>query len=116
MDERAKDLASKMSVAQIAGLMLYSGHQSIPAAPRGFGSATYDGKTFPESKANAFDLSDQQKIFLRDDNVRHVLVTSVQSTEVAAKWSNNVQLVNIVVLALVVYTNLNDTTTCRRDN
>ena len=91
VDERAKDLASKMSVAQIAGLMLYSGHQSIPAAPRGFGSATYDGKTFPESKANAFDLSDQQKIFLRDDNVRHVLVTSVQSTEVAAKWSNNVQ-------------------------
>ena len=91
VDERAKDLASKMSVAQIAGLMLYSGHQSIPAAPRGFGSATYDGKTFAESKANAFDLSDQQKIFLRDDNVRHVLVTSVQSTEVAAKWSNNVQ-------------------------
>jgi beta-glucosidase len=91
VDERAKDLASKMSVAQMAGLMLYSGHQSIPAAPRGFGSATYDGKTFPESKANAFDLSDQQKIFLRDDNVRHVLVTSVQSTEVAAKWSNNVQ-------------------------
>lgn len=29
---RAKDLASQMSVEQIAGLMLYSGHQSIPAA------------------------------------------------------------------------------------
>ncbi len=91
IDERAKDLASKMSVAQIAGLMLYSGHQSIPAMPRGMGSATYDGKLFTESKANAFDLSDQQKIFLRDDHVRHVLVTSVQSTEVAAKWSNNIQ-------------------------
>ena len=31
VDERAKDLASKMTVEQIAGLMLYSGHQAIPA-------------------------------------------------------------------------------------
>ena len=28
-DERAKDLASQMSVEQIAGLMLYSRHQAI---------------------------------------------------------------------------------------
>jgi len=28
-DERAKDLATKLSVEQIAGLMLYSAHQSI---------------------------------------------------------------------------------------
>ena len=28
---RAKDLAKRMSVEQIAGLMLYSGHQTIPA-------------------------------------------------------------------------------------
>src|SRR5690348_9157243 len=44
VDVRAKDLASKMSVEQIAGLMLYSAHQAIPAAPRGFGAATYNGK------------------------------------------------------------------------
>ena len=31
VDVRAKDLASKLSVEQIAGLMLYSSHQSIPA-------------------------------------------------------------------------------------
>src|ERR1700676_3421777 len=30
VDERAKDLASKMSIQQIAGLMLYSAHQAIP--------------------------------------------------------------------------------------
>ncbi len=29
-DQRAKDLASKMSVRQIAGLMLYSAHQAVP--------------------------------------------------------------------------------------
>jgi beta-glucosidase len=91
VDERAKDLASKMTIDQIAGLMLYSGHQAIPAAPRGFGAATYNGKPFPESGANAWDLSDQQKKFLKDDNLRHVLITRVQSPEVAAKWNNTMQ-------------------------
>lgn len=91
VDERAKDLASQMTVEQIAGLMLYSGHQAIPAAPRGFGAATYNGKPFPESGAQASDLSDQQKKFLAQDNLRHVLITRVQSPEVAAQWNNNVQ-------------------------
>src|SRR5687768_12313413 len=40
VEERAKDLAGKMTVEQIAGLMLYSGHQAVPANPRGFGAAT----------------------------------------------------------------------------
>lgn len=87
-DERAKDLASKLSVEQIAGLMLYSRHQSIPAATRGFMAATYNGKPFEESGANPADLSDQQKEFLDKDNVRHVLITRVQSPEIAAQWNN----------------------------
>ncbi len=91
VEDRAKDLASKMTVEQIAGLMLYSAHQAVPAAPRGFGAATYNGKPFPESGANAWDLTDQQKKFLEKDNLRHVLVTSVQTPEVAAKWNNNMQ-------------------------
>jgi beta-glucosidase len=90
-DDRAKDLASKMTVDQIAGLMLYSRHQSIPAASRGFFAATYNGKSFEESGADAADLSDQQKEFLTKDNVRHVLITRVQSAEVAAQWNNNAQ-------------------------
>lgn len=88
---RAKDLASKMTVEQIGGLMLYSRHQSIPTAPYGPFAGMYNGKPFNESGANAFDLSDQQKAFLKNDNVRHVLITSVQSPEVAAKWNNNAQ-------------------------
>lgn len=91
VDERAKDLASKMTVEQIAGLMLYSGHQSIPARPRGFGSGTYNGKLLAESGAISSDLSDQQKTFLTNDNLRHVLITSVESPEVAARWNNNAQ-------------------------
>jgi beta-glucosidase len=90
-DERAKDLASRMSVEQIAGLMLYSGHQAIPAVARGLGAGTYNGKAFNESSVQASDLTDQQKKFLTDDNLRHVLVTRVQSPAIAAAWNNNIQ-------------------------
>ncbi|MGD2135318.1 MAG: glycoside hydrolase family 3 N-terminal domain-containing protein [Gemmatimonadales bacterium] len=89
-DERAQDLASKMSVEQIAGLMLYSAHQAIPGAG-GWFTGTYAGEPFAESGANAWDLSDQQRDFLANDHLRHVLITSVESPEVAARWNNNVQ-------------------------
>ncbi len=89
--ERAKDLASKMTIDQIAGLMLYSAHQAIPSANTRFGASTYNGKPFKESGAKASDLSDQQIKFLTKDNLRHVLVTSVESPEVAAIWNNKVQ-------------------------
>lgn len=46
VDVRANDLASKMSIEQIAGLMLYSAHQAIPALPGPMGRATYNGKSF----------------------------------------------------------------------
>ncbi|WP_208588925.1 glycoside hydrolase family 3 protein [Gracilibacillus suaedae] len=92
-EERAKDLASKLSIEEIAGLMLYSRHQSIPAKPRGPFASTYDGKPFDERMANSWDLSDQQKEFLIKDHLRHVLVTSVESPEVAVKWNNNVQAI-----------------------
>ena len=72
-------------------MMLYSGHQAIPAAPRGFGAATYNGKPFSESGAQASDVTDQQRKFLTDDNLRHVLVTRVQSPSIAATWNNNMQ-------------------------
>jgi beta-glucosidase len=91
VNTRAKDLASKMSVEQIAGLMLYSGHQSIPMPPMGMFKASYGGKAFVESGAKPSDLTDQQIEFLKKDNLRHVLVTSLASPEVAAIWNNNVQ-------------------------
>jgi beta-glucosidase len=89
VEERAKDLASKMSVEQIAGLMLYSGHQAIPATGRR--GSEYGGKPFEESGAQPSDLSDAQKKFLTEDNLRHVLITSVKSAAVSAQWNNNVQ-------------------------
>ena len=43
-EERSVDLAAQLSVEEIAGLMLYSAHQSIPGASKGFGASTYNGK------------------------------------------------------------------------
>lgn len=90
--ERAADLAKKLSVEEIAGLMLYSSHQSVPMVSHmGFGESTYGGKSFKESGAKPSDLSDDQKKFLRDDHLRAVLMTGVESPEVAARWNNNMQ-------------------------
>lgn len=86
--ERAEDLASRLSIDEIAGLMLYSSHQPVPASIWG---ALYGGKTLEESGAESSDLSDAQKKFLTEDNLRAVLVTSVESPSVAAKWNNNMQ-------------------------
>jgi beta-glucosidase len=55
-EERAKDLASKMTIEQIAGLMLYSAHQAIPSGSTRFGASTYNGKPFAESGANPYLL------------------------------------------------------------
>ena len=89
--ERAKDLAAKMTVEQMAGLMLYSRHQAIPAQEAGMFTGTYSGKPFSKSGAKSSDLSDQQIAFLTKDNLRHVLMTSVESPTVAATWNNNIQ-------------------------
>ena len=67
--ERAADLASQLSIEEIAGLMLYSSHQSVPAD----------------------SLTDEQKKFLHDDHLRAVLITTVESPATAAKWNNNMQ-------------------------
>lgn len=89
--ERAADLAARLTDEEIAGLMLYSAHQQIPAPSEGYGMSTYEGKPFDKSDAKASDLSDLQKKFLKQDNLRAVLVTKVQSPEVAAEWNNNLQ-------------------------
>ncbi|MEA5260739.1 glycoside hydrolase family 3 N-terminal domain-containing protein [Arcicella aquatica] len=90
-DVRAKDLASKLSIEQIAGLMLYSSHQAIPARAGGYFAGTYHGKAYQEGETDPTDLTDQQKKFLAEDNLRHVLITTVKSPEIAAQWNNKMQ-------------------------
>ena len=92
-EERAKDLAGRISIEDIAGLMLYSAHQLIPA--KGPNAATfggsYGGKSYEESGADPWELTDQQKEFIVNDRVRHVLIMGLESTETAVRWNNKLQ-------------------------
>ena len=90
-EERAENLSSLLSIEQIAGLMLYSAHQSIPARSQGYFAGTYNGQKYKEGETDPSDLTDQQKKFLTDDHLRHVLITTVKSPEVAAQWNNKLQ-------------------------
>ena len=70
-DERAEDLASRISIEQIAGLMCFSAHQS--------------------SIENDRSVTDEQKEFL-DGNVRAVLnAASGFPAFQQAEWANNMQ-------------------------
>lgn len=89
VEERVQDLVRRLSVEEIAGLMLYSGHQAIPATS--YDVSDYDGHPFDAEKDDHAALTDHQKTFLERDHVRHLLVTIVESPRIAARWSNNVQ-------------------------
>ena len=62
-DDRAKDLASKLSVEQIAGLMLYSRHQAIPSGSRGFMAGTYNGNPSKKVAPNLLTYPISKRIF-----------------------------------------------------
>lgn len=91
--DRAKDLAARLSVRELLGLMMFSPHQMVPFAVYvpGFLEGTYDGKPFPESQAEPWALTDQQKAFLKEDGIRHVTLANVQSPQLAARWNNEMQ-------------------------
>ena len=90
-EERAADLASRLTTEQIAGLMMYSAHQMVPAMSQGPFVGTYGGKSLEESGAKPTDLTDQQKKFLQTDHVRHVLAAGLKDAETAAGWNNEMQ-------------------------
>lgn len=90
-EERAADLAARLTVEEIAGLMMYSSHQMVPASSEGPFVGTYGGKSLEESGAAPTDLTDQQKKFLEQDHVRHVLVAGVENAAIVAGWNNEAQ-------------------------
>lgn len=90
-EERAKDLAGRMSVKEMAGLMMYSPHQMVPGRSFGPFQFTYDGKTFEESGKAPYALSDQQKKFLEEDGIRHVLLLRFENVGTVVEWNNEMQ-------------------------
>ena len=90
-DTRARDLAARLSVEEIAGLMLYSSHQTVPAVQQGPFTGHYSGKSMEDAGADRWDLTDEQKCLLEKDNIRHILLASVSDPETSARWSNELQ-------------------------
>lgn len=92
MEARIADLAARLSTAQIAGLMLYSRHQMISLQQNPMTAAMRKGHAqAEETRTHAWELTDEQMAFLRDDGVRHVLVAMVDDGVAAARWNNTAQ-------------------------
>jgi len=90
-ESRAADLASRMTIREIAGLMMYSPHQMVPGISFGPFRYTYGGKSFEESGASPWALNDQQKKLLSEDGIRHVLLMRFSEIDTVVKWSNEMQ-------------------------
>ena len=91
VDTRVSDLVSRMSVQEIAGLMMYSPHQMVPGITFGPFQYTYNGKKFEESGAMPWNLTDQQKKFLDEDGIRHVLLMRFSDVDTVVQWNNEMQ-------------------------
>ena len=89
--ERAKDLAGRLTIGEIAGLMLYSPHQAVPPVAGGPFSGTFGGRSYEESGSEPYALSDQQKEYLEQEHIRHILLTSVKDAATSARWNNALQ-------------------------
>ena len=48
-------------------------------------------KSLEESGEEPWALTDQQKKFLTEDKVRHVLIMGLKDTETAVRWNNRMQ-------------------------
>ena len=89
LSERAEDLAGSLSIDEIAGLMLYSEHQAVPTDSAGYWSSTYNGVSLSRSGLPHSAVSDKQKQFLSEDNLRAVLMVRAESPRIAVVWINN---------------------------
>ena len=88
--ERAADLAGRLSTDEIAGLMLITGHQNVPGAGGPF-PASYDGAPYDREKTAPWELTDQQKVMVGEENIRNILQAGTESSEASVRWNNELQ-------------------------
>ena len=90
-ETRAEDLAKRLSLEQIAGLMLWSPHQLVPFMPGLPFKGHYDGGDFVPGVTDPAALTDEQKSFVSQENLRNFLLVLTESAETAARWNNHLQ-------------------------
>ena len=90
-DQRAEDLAARLPLEEIFGLMMYSGHQGVPGRPGPFCDCTYGGVPSGEAKVKPYDLSDQQKNWIIQHHHRHFLLADIENTQDTVRWVNRIQ-------------------------
>ena len=77
-EQRAKDLAARLTVRQIAGLMMNGGFMEFPAEPNAEG---------PEP----WEVTKRYQYAFRDLGIRHMLIGYVDSAETMVRLNNNRQ-------------------------
>lgn len=88
---RAEDLARRLPLEQIAGLMLWSPHQLVPFVPGLPFKGHYDGGDFIPGTTDPAALTDEQKKFVAEEHLRNFLLVTTESAETAARWNNRLQ-------------------------
>lgn len=89
--ERAADLAARLSVEQMAGLMLYSDFNVLPASLAPVSEDTYFGEAYEEGKTPSWEVSDRQYEFMMENHGRHMLVAQIQDAKTMVNWNNSIQ-------------------------
>lgn len=87
---RAADLAKRLSIEEIAGLMLWSPHQMVPFMPGMPFKGHYEGGAFQPGMDPA-TLTDEQRGFVTHENLRNILLVQTESADTAARWNNRLQ-------------------------
>ena len=90
-EDRARDLAKRLTVEEIAGLMLWSPHQMVPFVPGLPFKGHYDGGDYVPGVTDPASLTDEQKCFASEENLRNFLLITTESARTAARWNNNLQ-------------------------
>lgn len=89
--QRAEDLAKRLSVEQIAGLMLWSPHQMVPFLPGMPFKGHYNGGAFDPETMDPATVTDEQKDFILKENLRNILLVQTESAATSARWNNSLQ-------------------------
>jgi beta-glucosidase len=85
-EERADDLVNRLSIEEMAGLMLHSDANRVPDTRR-----TYDGKEYDKNVNDPAQINDTTLDYIGPNNVRCLLMAIIESPETAMRWVNKLQ-------------------------